>query len=143
MGMRGSRRPISTKGEKAYSKHILGELRDETEQHVSDYNAVTNSIKALGKRNFTADEWYSACKQNGLSKVDAEQALDQLFEASAAGVHGAGGAKGGSGTTFRYQDRHLSPRHDAVLQVHLKLWSANSALKTLNLEPNSPVILMC
>ena len=97
MGMRGSRRPISTKGEKAYSKHILGELRDETEQHVSDYNAVTNSIKALGKRNFTADEWYSACKQNGLSKVDAEQAFYQLFEASAVGVHGAGGAKGGSG----------------------------------------------
>lgn len=32
-------------GEKEYSKHILGELRDEVERHVADYTAVTNSIK--------------------------------------------------------------------------------------------------
>lgn len=108
-------------GEKEYSKHILGELRDEIERHVADYTAVTNSLKTIGKRNFGQDEWTAACKQNGLNKADAEQALDQLFEASAVGVHGAGGARGGSGTTFRYQDRHLRSRPEAVLQVHLAL----------------------
>lgn len=108
-------------GEKEYSKHILGELRDEIERHVVDYTAVTNSIKTIGKRNFAQDEWIAACRQNGLGKADAEQALDQLFEASAVGVHGAGGAAGGSGTTYRYQDRHLRSRPDAVLQVHLAL----------------------
>lgn len=108
-------------GEKKYSKHILGELRDEIERHVADYTAVTNSLKTIGKRNFAQDEWLTACERNGLAKDDAEQALDQLFEASAVGVHGAGGWRGGSGTTYRYQDRHLRSGPNAVLQVHLAL----------------------
>ncbi|WP_155945565.1 P-loop ATPase, Sll1717 family [Micromonospora sp. CNB394] len=111
--------------EKEYSKHMLGELRDEIERHVSDWNSVTNSLKALGKRNFTTGHWLSSCGDNGIGRDNALRALEQLFEASAVGIHGVGGTRGGtrggSGTTYRYQDRHLQSRPDATLQVHLAL----------------------
>lgn len=67
------------------------------------------------------DDWVTACKENGLPKAEADKALEQLFEASAVGIHGAGGAQGGSQTTYRYQDRHLRSRPDATHQVHLAL----------------------
>jgi hypothetical protein len=105
--------------EQRYSKHMLEELRDEIERHVSDYGAVINSLKTIGKRTFAADEWVEAARQNGLTKTPAEEALEQLFEASLVGVHRTGGATGGSGSVFRYQDRHLRSNTDAPLQVHL------------------------
>lgn len=105
--------------EQQYSKHMLEELRDEIEGHVSDYGLVINTLKTIGKRTFSSDEWLSAAANNGLEAADAEEALEQLFEASLVGVHRTGGASGGSGSVFRYQDRHLRSSPDALLQVHL------------------------
>ncbi|WP_315097414.1 P-loop ATPase, Sll1717 family [uncultured Cellulomonas sp.] len=107
--------------ERRYSKHLLEELRDEIERHVRDFTLVINTLKALPSRTFTTSDWSQAAEANGLSDSDAAKALDQLFEASAVGVHSAGGAKGGSGTTFRYQDRHLRATETESLQVHLGL----------------------
>jgi hypothetical protein len=107
--------------EKRYSKHILDELKDEIERHVSDFAVVINTLKGLRTRTFTAASWNEVATQNGLSKTEASRALEQLFEASAVGIHGVGGASGGSGTIYRYQDRHLRSRDDAGLQVHLAL----------------------
>jgi hypothetical protein len=83
-----------------------------------DVEAAGNELR---KRNFMPDDWVTACKENGLPKAEADKALEQLFEASAVGIHGAGGAQGGSQTTYRYQDRHLRSRPDATHQVHLAL----------------------
>lgn len=107
--------------EKRYSKHILDELKDEIERHVSDFAIVINTLKSLKNRTFTTASWTKAALSNGLTELQASQALEQLFEASAVGIHGVGGASGGSGTIYRYQDRHLRSRDDAGLQVHLSL----------------------
>lgn len=58
-------------GEKAYSKHVLDELRDEVERHVDDFQSVVNSLKTIGKRNFAAEDWYAAATENGLKRKDA------------------------------------------------------------------------
>lgn len=105
--------------EQRYSKHALDELRDEIERHVADFSQVVNSLKAIGKRTFSASDWAVAARENGMTDEQAATALDQLFEASAVGVHRAGGASGGSRTTYRYQDRHLRSTDEALLQVHL------------------------
>lgn len=105
--------------EKRYSKHALDELRDEIERHVGDFAEVVNTLKGLGKRTFSASDWQQSAISNGMSGQEAERVLEQLFEASAVGVHRAGGATGGSRTTFRYQDRHLRSTDEALLQVHL------------------------
>lgn len=107
--------------EKRYSRHILDELKDEMDRHVTDFNAVTNSLKALGTRTFSNDAWLVACKANGIGAREARELLDALFETSIVGMHATGGAKGGSGTVYRYEDRHLRPTSDATLQVHLAL----------------------
>lgn len=107
--------------EKRYSRHILDELKDEIDRHVSDFNAVTNALKALGARTFSDDAWIEACKANGIGAKEARNLLDALFETSIVGMHATGGAKGGSGTVYRYEDRHLRPTTDATLQVHLAL----------------------
>ncbi len=107
--------------EQRYSKHVLDELRDEVERHVRDFTLVVNSLKSLRNRSFTIPEWTAATAANGLNEADAKVALGQLFEASAVGIHRAGGAAGGSGTTYRYQDRHLRSLDDATHQVHLAL----------------------
>lgn len=104
--------------ERRYSKHALDELRDEIERHVVDFNQVINAIKRLEKKTFSAVEWTRATAAVGLSAADSEVALEQLFESSTVGVHRAGGASGGSRTTFRYQDRHLRSSDEALLQVH-------------------------
>lgn len=64
-------------------------------------------------------DWSLQAKSNGMSEENAATALEQLFEASVVGVHRAGGASGGSRTTFRYEDRHLRSSNEALLQVHL------------------------
>ncbi|MFF8345991.1 P-loop ATPase, Sll1717 family [Cellulosimicrobium funkei] len=102
-----------------YSKHALDELRDEIEGHVADFTRVINSLKALRQRTFTVAAWMETCAANGLNNDEATTALEQLFEASAVGVHRTGGATGGSRATFRYQDRYLRWTDDASLQVHL------------------------
>ncbi|MFF5171889.1 P-loop ATPase, Sll1717 family [Micromonospora sp. NPDC000089] len=105
--------------ENRYSNHALEELRDEIERHVSDFSQVINTLKSLGRRTFSHGEWEEAALANGLSPDDAKVALEQLFEASAVGVHRTGGARGGSQTRYRYQDRHLRSSDEAQLQVHL------------------------
>lgn len=105
--------------EKRYSKHALEELRDEIERHVADFAQVVNALKSLGKRTFSLAEWTGAATQAGMSEHEAGVALEQLFEASAVGVLRAGGASGGSRTTFRYQDRHLRSSEASQVQVHL------------------------
>lgn len=107
--------------ETRYSKHILDELKDEIERHVIDFAVVINTLKGLRTRTFTTATWKKSADENGLNDADASNALEQLFEASAVGIHGVGGAAGGSGTIYRYQDRHLRSRDDAGLQVHLAL----------------------
>lgn len=106
--------------EKRYSNHMLSELRDEIEGHVSDFTAVINTLKSLGKRTFTNDEWTGLAAANGISEVESVNVLEQLFEASAVGVKKVGGAIGGSSTRYRYQDRYLRAQ-DEMLQVHLSL----------------------
>lgn len=88
---------------------------------MSSFPLIVNTLKALRTRTFTKGSWTKAAISNGLAKESAENALEQLFEASAVGIHGIGGASGGSGTIYRYQDRHLRSRDDAGLQVHLSL----------------------
>lgn len=107
--------------EKRYSKHILDELKDEIERHVSDFGIVINTLKGLRTRTFTVAVWNRVARDNGLTSSQAATALEQLFEASAVGIQRVGGAAGGSGTIYRYQDRHLRSRDDAGLQVHLAL----------------------
>jgi hypothetical protein len=107
--------------EKRYSKHILDELKDEISRHVNDFTVVINTLKSLRQRTFVTSAWTNAATQNGMSVSEASTALDLLMESSAVGVHGVGGASGGSKTIYRYQDRHLQRRDDAVLQVHLAL----------------------
>jgi hypothetical protein len=107
--------------ERRYSRHILDELKDELDRHVADFNAVTNALKALGTRTFNEDAWIAACKSNGIPTRQASGLLDALFETSIVGMHATGGAKGGSGTVYRYEDRHLRPTGGATLQVHLAL----------------------
>lgn len=107
--------------ERRYSRHILDELKDEMDRHVPDFNAVTNALKALGTRTFNEQAWLAACKTNGIAAKEARELLDALFETSIVGMHATGGAKGGSGTVYRYEDRHLHPTSGATLQVHLAL----------------------
>ncbi len=107
--------------EKRYSRHILDELKDEMDRHVPDFNAVINALKGLRARNFQLESWLAACTANGINPKNARGILDALFETSIVGSHATGGAQGGSGTVYRYEDRHLRPTEDATLQVHLAL----------------------
>jgi len=91
------------------------------DRHVADFGAVTNVLKALRQRTFQYEDWISACKKNGLGAREAKVALDALFESSIVGIHSTGGSGGGSGTDYRYEDRHLQPREDSTMQVHLAL----------------------
>lgn len=107
--------------ETEYSKHLVNELKDEIGQHVPSINGVINALKALGRRTFTLAAWEEAAKRNGMSEEQADAVLNQLFEASAVGVHRAGGSQGGSSSVFRYQDRFLKATETGALQVHLGL----------------------
>jgi hypothetical protein len=78
-------------------------------------------LKALRTRTFSLDAWLAACKANGINVRDARTVLDALFETSIVGTHSTGGAQGGSGTIYRYKDRHLRPADGATLQIHLAL----------------------
>lgn len=104
-----------------YSKHLVNELNDEIGAHVSNVTNVINALKALGRRTFTLTSWEEVAVKNGISKAEAELVLNYLFEASAVGVHRAGGSKGGSTTVYRYQDRFLKATETGALQVHLGL----------------------
>jgi hypothetical protein len=107
--------------EPRFSRHVFDELKDEMDRHVVDFSAVTNTLKALRQRTFQYEAWFTAAKANGLHMRDARAALDALFEASIVGIHTTGGSGGGSGTVYRYEDRHLQPREDSTMQVHLAL----------------------
>jgi hypothetical protein len=104
-----------------YSKHLVDELRDEIEKHVSSFSSVINTLKALDRRTFTLAKWEETAVKNGIAHDEVDPVLNQLFEASAVGVHRAGGSKGGSSTFYRYQDRFLKPTETGALQVHLGL----------------------
>ncbi|WP_137809023.1 MULTISPECIES: hypothetical protein [unclassified Gordonia (in: high G+C Gram-positive bacteria)] len=104
--------------EPGYSRHLLDELRDEIERHVSDFNAVVKSLNALERRTFTRDRWFEVAVEKGMNEMQAEEALQALFEASAVGVYHAGGASGGSRSVYRYEDRFISSRDESMLQVH-------------------------
>lgn len=101
-----------------YSKHILDELRDEIGAHVPSMVAVINAMKALERRTFTLSAWEIAARSSGIAEADVAPVLEQLFEASAVGVHRAGGSTGGSKTIYRYQDRFLKATETGTLQVH-------------------------
>jgi hypothetical protein len=107
--------------ETMYSKHLVDELRDEIGKHVPNVNSVINALKALGRRTFTLTAWEEAATKNGIQAKDQDLVLNQLFEASAVGVHRAGGSQGGSSTVYRYQDRFLKATETGALQVHLGL----------------------
>ncbi|MFX1757512.1 P-loop ATPase, Sll1717 family [Rhodococcus sp. As11] len=107
--------------ESRYSKHVLDELKDELDYHVADFTAIVNSLKALRTRSFTIDRWKEVTAANNLSEGQAMSALEQLFEASAVGMHSTGGSTGGSRTVYRYQDRHLRSLESETHQVHLAL----------------------
>ncbi len=107
--------------ERRFSRHVFDELKDEMERHVVDFQAITNALKSLRQRTFQVDMWIAACKANGIGVRDARDALDALIEASIVGMHTTGGSGGGSGTVYRYEDRHLQARDESNMQVHLAL----------------------
>jgi hypothetical protein len=114
-------RPDIYEAEVQYSRHLVDELRDEIGEHIPDFATVINAIKSLRARTFTLTDWGVAAESSGIDQADRERVLDQLFEASAVGVHRAGGSQGGSSTVFRYQDRFLKATESGTLQVHLGL----------------------
>jgi len=105
--------------ESRYSRHILDELTDEIASSVPEFPKVLSTLKALGKRSFNWEDWFSRAQTQGLAKNDAESALAQLFEASVVGLLEVGGGGGGSRSRYRYQDNYLQPREGALMQVHL------------------------
>lgn len=105
--------------ESRYSRHILDELTDEIASSPPDFARVLATLKALGKRSFNWDDWFSRALTQGLEKGEAESALGQLFEASVVGLLEVGGGGGGSRSRYRYQDNYLQPREGALMQVHL------------------------
>jgi hypothetical protein len=107
--------------ERRFSRHVFDELKDEMERHVADFQEVTNALKSLRQRTFQMDDWMGACKANGITVREGRVALEALLEASIVGIHATGGSGGGSGTVYRYEDRHLQARDESNMQVHLAL----------------------
>lgn len=105
--------------ERRYSRHVLDELKDELDKHVPDFGRMVAALKALRARNFTMPKWLEVAKGQGIGESDARAMLDQLIDASVVGVRATGGSGGGSGTVFRYSDRHLQSTEDGTMQVHL------------------------
>lgn len=105
--------------ESRYSRHVLDELADEIAPSVENFSKVLATMKALNKRSFGWDDWFSKAKAQGLDESDARSVLGQLFEASVIGLLEVGGGGGGSRSRYRYQDNYLQPREDALMQVHL------------------------
>lgn len=113
--------------EARYSKHIYEELNDEFHKHAQDVLESVTIVKEIGRMRFSVDEWRRsfAARNVGATVAQADLALKRLFEAAVVGVPRKGGAGGGSGAEFIYQDPLLNFGTDITahpaLKKHLRL----------------------
>ncbi|MBW8850311.1 MAG: hypothetical protein JF600_05995 [Xanthomonadales bacterium] len=118
--------------EKAYSRHIYEELRDEMHKQVPEYEDLFRALNRIGYSRFTFADWEKSIKDVGLDSGKCKQYLLTLFEYAVVGVPRVGGKGGGSKYEFIYENRFLEPNFVDDLVVH------HALRKHLNLKDAMP-----
>ena len=111
-------------GEKKFSEHMLAELRDEIAPLVKNVKSTIQAMRGVRYRTFELAKWYESCKISGIEYSDSHNLLEALVNCSAVGIYSAGGAAGGSRTTYKYSDPYIVVREDLVYQFHPSLLKA-------------------
>lgn len=106
-----------------YSDYLLNELDDEIAKHVPRYKEYLEVVGSIGRELFTRDQFRASWTQRDhLADVDADYALQQLFEFSVVGYLKTGGGGGGSKWAYRYLDarphRAVAPADAEMFRVH-------------------------
>ncbi|MGP5715841.1 P-loop ATPase, Sll1717 family [Brachybacterium tyrofermentans] len=105
-------------GERQYSRHIVDEMVDELQGHLSSLDAAIRTLKSIGRRSFALSDWMQTAGRHGMDEATATVTLETLFESSILGVLRVGGSTGGSKTVYRYEDRFIQATDTGQLQVH-------------------------
>jgi hypothetical protein len=110
-----------------YSEYLLREIDDEVHKHLPDYEKHLDVLRALGKWQFEREEFEAKfLEQYPNASINADEALEKLFDFSFIGFYRAGGRGfGGSEYMFKYREPrtrfdHASNRyriHPGLIEV--------------------------
>jgi hypothetical protein len=106
--------------EKGYSQHLLNELTDELHKQLPELDTLLNTLREVGRMNFTVEDWTQAAQRRGATVTDAtaKEQLRALFDAAVIGVARIGGSKGGSRHVFVYSQAYAKPDFGGRMRVH-------------------------